>query len=93
MRTLATTPPTPKKTHSPRSPARTKPRAAITRRKEMTPEEFAAAAAKLGPEAQALLAVFDKWEKAHPGYSDWAWPRLKAAMERNNGRTRKIFAD
>jgi hypothetical protein len=37
--------------------------------------------------------VFDKWEKAHPGYSDWAWPRLKAAMERNNGRTRKIFAD
>ena len=93
MKQLAPTPPIPKKTRSLRAPLRAKPRAATTRRKEMTPEEFAAAAAKLGPEAQALLAVFDKWEKAHPGYSDWAWPRLKAAMERNNGRTRKIFAD
>ena len=72
---------------------RSKPRAVAVRRKEMTPAEFAAAAAKLGPEAQALLAVFDNWEKAHPGYAEWAWPRLKAAMERNNGRTRKIFAD
>ena len=73
--------------------ARTKPRAAAVRRKEMTPAEFAAAAAKLGPKGQELLAMFDRWEKKHPGYSEWAWPRLKAAMERNNGRTRKIFAD
>ena len=93
MKPLATTSPTPKKIRALRTSARTKPRAAASRRKEMTPAEFAAAAAKLGPKGQAVLAMFDRWEKKHPGYSDWAWPRLKTAMERNNGRTRKIFAD
>ena len=93
MKPLVTPRPTPKKIRSLRVAARTKPRAASTRRKEMTPEEFAAAAAKLGPKGQEALAMFDRWEKKYPGYSDWAWPRLKAAMERNNGRTRKIFAD
>jgi len=93
MKPLAPTPPAPKKTSSLRTAARTRPRAAATRRKEMTPEEFAVAAAKLGPKGRELLAMFDRWEKKHPGYGEWAWPRLKAAMERNNGRTRKIFAD
>lgn len=93
MKPLATTPPTRKKTRPIRASARAKSHVTTTRRKEMTPEEFAVAAAKLGPKGQEVLAMFDRWEKKHPGYSDWAWPRLKAAMERNNGRTRKIFAD
>ena len=93
MKPLATTLPTPKKTRSRRAPARINPRATTARRKEMTPEEFAVAAAKLGPKGQAALKIFSDFEKAHPGYGEWAWPRLKAAMERNNGRTRKIFAD
>ena len=88
---------TPLATRSKKSPrprvTHTKPRGTAVRRKEMTPAEFAAAAAKLGPKGQELLAMFDRWEKKHPGYSEWAWPRLKAAMERSNGRTRKIFAD
>ena len=81
-----------KKSPRPRA-TRTKSRGVTARRKEMTPAEFAAAAAELGPKGQELLAVFDRWEKKHPGYGEWAWPRLKAAMERSNGRTRKIFAD
>ncbi len=93
MKPLPTTPPTLKKTHPLRTSARSTPRAAATRRREMTPEEFASAAAKRNPKGREYLAVFDHWEKKHPGYGEWAWPRLKAAMERNNGRTRKFFAD
>ena len=93
MKPLATTPPTQKKIRSIRGPVRTKLGAATTRRREITPEEFAAATAKLGPKGQAALKVFADFEKAHPGYGEWAWPRLKAAMERSNGRTRKTFAD
>ena len=81
-----------KKSPRPRVTRITK-RSTVARRKEMTPAEFAAAAAKLGPKGQAVVAMFDRWEKKYPGYAEWAWPRFKAAMERNNGRTRKILAD
>lgn len=81
-----------KKIHRPRV-ARAQPHTATARRKKMTPEEFAAAAAKLGPKGQAALEIFSDFEKKHPGYGELAWPRLKAAMERSNGRTRKIFVD